>query len=235
MIKMQIAMAGFTIYLWKFKEMNARGKYYSYIGLFVVLVLPVLSVIFRPANYSLTNSHLLIGECIIWVLFLLVVVLAKYGEQQPLAFSGNGTSLLKSMVQSVIIIICMLLAGVVFSLFYRFVLKTQPPHETYFDKLLKLPFWLKLMLVIRAGVVEETFFRAYAISRIKQLTNNNFLAFSIPLIVFAACHYTNGGLNHVAGTFIIGIVLSVAYLKTKNLLANMMAHTLFDALFLLPF
>ena len=56
---------------------------------------------------------------------------------------------------------------------------------------------------------------------------------SIAVIIFAAGHLAYGTLNHFLGALVIGVVLTIYYVKTKNIVANIAAHFLFDIISLL--
>jgi membrane protease YdiL (CAAX protease family) len=89
------------------------------------------------------------------------------------------------------------------------------------------PAWAVLVTVVRAGVVEEAFYRGYAIDRVQLLTGNRFLAIALPLLVFAGAHYRQG----VGGVLIalaMGGILSALFVKRRDLLAVMTAHFIID-------
>ena len=55
-----------------------------------------------------------------------------------------------------------------------------------------LPTWALVLVVIRAGFVEELFARGYAIERLEALTGSRIIAIGLPLILFAVFHYRQG-------------------------------------------
>ena len=63
------------------------------------------------------------------------------------------------------------------------------PHAHDFDK---LPLWLIVVIVFRAGFVEELFYRGFAIERLQSLGWPKAAAALVPLAIFAALHYTGG-------------------------------------------
>ena len=205
-----------------------RRNIYTYAGLVVALVLPVMLSLFKLTFCTNLIANLLIKECVIWTLFLIVLAIAKYGEQEPIEFTTNNMSMRSTIGRSIIIVLSIFVFGMFYGIIYLLVMKTHPPHESIVDQLKKFPLWLKLFVAIRAGIVEETLFRAYGMTRIKRLTNNNALAFIIPLLFFAVGHYSYGTLNHIVGAFFIGAILATYYLNSKNLIANIIAHFLFD-------
>jgi membrane protease YdiL (CAAX protease family) len=87
--------------------------------------------------------------------------------------------------------------------------------------------WLLVFIVFRAGVVEELFYRGYAIERIESLGLNRFLAVVIPLTIFGVAHWTGGWAN-ILIALALGVILSVFYVWRRDLVANMIAHFLVD-------
>ncbi len=91
----------------------------------------------------------------------------------------------------------------------------------------KLPLWFAFLVVLRAGVVEELFYRGYAIERLQLLGLNRYWAGIIPLLVFGFAHITNGWANVILA-IALGAVLMVVYLWRRDLVANMIGHFLVD-------
>jgi len=212
--------------------MDKTTDRYKYAGLFITLILPVLTGFIRVKFSGNNNTDILLKEGIIWMMFLAVLLIARYGEKEPLDFSAH-ISPATTLAQSVIILVSLFVFAICCGIIYLVLLKGHPPSEPMMERLWRLPPWIKMILAVRAGVVEETFFRAYAMGRIKQLTNNNALAFIIPLLFFAGGHIAYGSVYHVVVTFFIGALLAVCYMKTKNLAANIAGHTFYDLIIFL--
>ncbi len=83
--------------------------------------------------------------------------------------------------------------------------------------------WAILLMVIRAGVVEEICYRGYAMERLEKATGNWFVYFLMPLILFGLWHYRQG-IGGIIISFSIGAVLAYAYWKKRDLKANIIAH-----------
>ena len=81
--------------------------------------------------------------------------------------------------------------------------------------------------MIRAGVVEELFFRGYAIERLESIGCGRVLSAGIPLSIFAFTHWT-GGIPSVIIALVLGAVITLFYLRRRDLLANMIGHGLSD-------
>ena len=91
----------------------------------------------------------------------------------------------------------------------------------------KLPLWLITLIVLRAGVVEELFYRGYAIERLRMIGLGPFWSVTIPLVIFSLGHWSGGAAN-ILIAFAAGIILTGFYLWRRDLVANMIGHGLVD-------
>jgi membrane protease YdiL (CAAX protease family) len=89
----------------------------------------------------------------------------------------------------------------------------------------KLPLWVVTIGILRAGIVEELFYRGYAIERLRTWTGIGWIAISLPLIIFTAGHFRQG-IGGMALVFLLGAAFTATYLWKRNLWANMLAHFL---------
>src|SRR6266536_1216663 len=89
----------------------------------------------------------------------------------------------------------------------------------------KLPLWLITLIVIRAGVVEELFYRGYAIERLRMIGLGRFWSVTIPLVVFSLGHWSGGAAN-ILIALAAGIILTGLFLCRRDLAANMIGHGL---------
>ena len=173
---------------------------------------------------TLTLTAAIWKESLIWLCAIVLLVIIRRGERLPLRSVGIGTSpwwksILWGLVMTVI-------SGVVgFGL----------AHATHYGQadnptvaaFSKLPVWLLILIILRAGVVEELFYRGYAIERLESLGLNRVWAVVIPLAIFGVGHWTGGWAN-ILIALVLGVILSVFYLWRRDLVANMIAHFLVD-------
>ena len=91
------------------------------------------------------------------------------------------------------------------------------------------------LLALRAAVVEEVLYRAYAFERINELTKSKWVAGLVPLIMFMLVHLS-WGIGHLLFIFVAGGLLTLMYVSKRNLALNIIAHFTVDiiALFVLP-
>ena len=151
-----------------------------------------------------------------------LVWLVRRGEGLPLRSIGIGTSpVWKSLAWGVVIAVACVLpaAGIAMLTGYEH----GPASQTF----AKLPLWVVFIVVVRAGVVEELFYRGYAIERLQALGFGRFLSWLIPLTVFAMAHWT-GGIANILIALVLGAILTVFYQRRRDLVANMFGHFLVD-------
>jgi membrane protease YdiL (CAAX protease family) len=91
----------------------------------------------------------------------------------------------------------------------------------------KLPLWLITAIVLRAGVVEELFYRGYAIERLRMIGFGRIWSVAIPLVIFSLGHWSGGAAN-ILIAFAAGLILTGFYLWRRDLAANMIGHGLVD-------
>ena len=173
---------------------------------------------------TLTLTAAIWKESLIWLCAIVLLVIIRRGERLPLRSVGIGTSpwwksILWGLVMTVI-------SGVVgFGLAHATHYgQANNPTAAAFSK---LPVWLLILIILRAGVVEELFYRGYAIERLESLGLNRVWAVVIPLAIFGVGHWTGGWAN-ILIALVLGVILSVFYLWRRDLVANMIAHFLVD-------
>jgi uncharacterized protein len=195
----------------------------TWIGLFLsifgILIIRQTVSHFLP---ELTITAALWKESLVWLAAIVVLVIVRRGEHLPYSSIGIGTSpLWKSILWGLALMAaCGLVGGAIAAI-------------THFNggangaALAKLPAWLITLIVIRAGVVEELFYRGYAIERLQALGLNRYWAAGIPLITFAVAHWT-GGWQNILIALALGAILAGFYLWRRDLVANMIGHFLVD-------
>jgi len=132
--------------------------------------------------------------------------------------------LLRSLLRGLLFTALVLAATVgLYLLLQRFGIHLGEEHNSLFH-----PSLLVVTLVmLRAGVAEEIFYRGYAIERLQSLTGSTLLAGMVPLAMFAAAHYRQG-MGGIIATFVLGGIFTAFYMKYRDLVANITAHFLGD-------
>jgi membrane protease YdiL (CAAX protease family) len=96
-------------------------------------------------------------------------------------------------------------------------------------RLAQIPLVLRIGIVITAGVTEEILFRGYPIERLNNLTGRLSLAALIAYVVFVLLHIPFWGLGGTIQIGVWSIVVTILYVKRRNLPACMLMHILNDA------
>ena len=84
-----------------------------------------------------------------------------------------------------------------------------------------------VLVVARAGFVEEFFYRGYAIDRVYRLTRSRLWSILLPLLFFALFHYRQGWAGIIIA-FMTGAVLSAVFVYKRNLWIGIITHFLVD-------
>ena len=151
-----------------------------------------------------------------------LLLYVHFGEKLPFTSIGIGTSVwwksaLWGMATAAV---CLVAAGGIMYL-TKF---DGGPHAHDFEK---LPLWLVTVIVFRAGFVEELFYRGFPIERLQSLGWPRAASALVPLVIFAAMHYTGGPVN-ILMSFTLGGILAAFYLWRRDLVANIIGHFLVD-------
>jgi CAAX protease family protein len=195
-----------------------------FIALFGLLIVRWAVSLFYPA-FSFTAA--LWKESLIWLCVIALLFIVRRGECLPLRSIGLGAAPVKNSILwgGILIVLCGLIGSVVAGL-------THFRGGETGEALAKFPLWLVILIVLRAGVVEELFYRGYAIERLQALGLNRYLAGAIPLLIFGFAHWTNGWANVVLA-LALGAVLTAFYLWRRDLVANMIGHFMIDLISIL--
>lgn len=132
--------------------------------------------------------------------------------------------------------------GIVFGVTFKLAMKTivmpllgapaiNPAYHYLAGNTAALPRTLFLMIVV-AGVGEETIFRGYMFERLRKLLGSSAVAtISIVVltsVVFGAGHLYEQGLAGAEQATIVGLVYGTIFAKTRQIWMLMIAHAAFD-------
>src|SRR5437762_13647104 len=189
------------------------------VSLFAVVVIRHAFVFFVA---EITLASAILKETLIWASAAALLVIIRGGEHLSFRSIGLGTCRWwKSIAWGLVVAIVS--AGVVGGLAYL----TGYGHGPGSAAFEKLPLWLITLIVLRAGVVEELFYRGYAIERLQAVGLKPVWAAGIPLVIFALGHWTGGAAN-ILIALVLGSILSAFYLWRRDLVANMIGHGTVD-------
>jgi len=207
-------LTGLALYVAMFCSFSAAP-----LGLFVALfgMLIVREVVNRvwpdPTFFSAV-----VKEAGMWLVALVLLVIIKVGERQPLSSIGLGFARLgKSVLWGLLLgVVCLLVGGALVAM-------TGYTGGAVGKAFEKLPTWLVFLVVVRAGVVEELCYRGYAIERLHALGLPRGLAAGVPLVIFGVGHWTGGWANIVIA-LALGAILALFFIWRRDLVANMIGH-----------
>jgi uncharacterized protein len=201
------------------------------IGLALTLVVPLLHL----NNYTehLPGIAALLGrEAFWWTLVVVVLLYITVVERRALASVGLHRPTWKTLVFGVGGAVAILAAGWAT---HTFLLPLLHLHENAAagQKMLDTPYWYRVALVTRAAIAEELLFRGYGIERLQELTGSKIIAGVVTLAAFTAAHLSYWGYAQLFGVAAAGLMLTILYLWRRDLLSNMIAHFITDAVGLL--
>jgi membrane protease YdiL (CAAX protease family) len=94
------------------------------------------------------------------------------------------------------------------------------------DELAAMPLWFRLVVGLTGGMIEEFFYRGYAVERLATITGRAWIGGLISALVFGLAHIPEWGLGFaLAADLPFGVLTTVFYLWRRDLLANMLAHS----------
>lgn len=199
----------------------------SFTGLAVALIgAPAFAALFRLVTGESHSDLQVIGREIgFFFLAGLLLWMVKTQEQLPLTSIGaQPDRLARSLARGCVLGVGLLVVTVaLYLLLPKLGIHVGDSGRRSFQPSL----WIVALVALRAGVVEELFYRGFAIERLKGLTGSAWLASLVPLVAFAAAHYRQG-LGGIVAAAILGGLLTAFYLKYRDLIANMTAHFLVD-------
>jgi len=189
------------------------------ISLFAMVAIRQVFVFFVP---EATFTSAILKEALIWLNAVALIVIIRRGERLPLRSIGLGTARWwKSILWGFVIAI---VSAVVVGALAYVTSYGHGPGSAAFEK---LPLWLITAIVFRAGVVEELFYRGYAIERLQMIGLGRLWSIAIPLVIFSLGHWSGGAAN-ILIAFAAGLILTGFYLWRRDLVANMIGHGLVD-------
>jgi CAAX protease family protein len=201
--------------------MRSKVSPFTWLGLFISLFgFIALRLAFRAFGVSNSITADVWRELAAWAMAALLILLIRRGEGLPLSSIRLGTApWLQSLRHGAILTG---LCGVTAYIVIHFTGYGHGPGSAEFNK---IPIWFETLVVIRAGIVEELFFRGYAIERLESIGCGRVLSAAIPLAIFAGTHWT-GGIPNVIIALVLGTVVTLYYLWRRDLVANMIGHGL---------
>jgi uncharacterized protein len=193
-------------------------------ALLVILSLPIPGWLVHGESLSAQAWR----ELVFWALTLVLLAYVLLVERRPLSSIGLKRPNWKTAAFGALGAIVMV-GGMAFIYLVVYPALGLSPSEPGMAAVTALPFWLRVMIVVRAAVFEEIYFRGFAIERLTDILGSRWGAAAISFVAFTAEHLGYWGWAHLMIAGFGGIILTGLYLWRRDLGANIIAHLLTDA------
>src|SRR4051794_1994692 len=204
---------------------TTQSRAWTLAGLAIALAgAPVLLIAQRLITGPIAGvPQILARESLLFVLAAVLLLIVVRGERLPLSSVGLKSHRLGQTALLTLGIFVALGVGVAVALLLLHVAGLPTPNVPGY----KPPAVVLTLVMIRAGILEELFYRGFAIERLEWLTRNKWVAGIVPLLFFTAGHIKLG-ISGMVAAFVLGGILTLAYMWKRNLIANMGGHFLID-------
>jgi membrane protease YdiL (CAAX protease family) len=166
-------------------------------------------------------------ELIIWAWVVGMLLYVRRVEHRPLSSIGFRALRVQDGIIAMVagILILALLALILLVIFPAL----HWNESSQVASVLALPYWLNVLIVVRAAVSEEILFRGYPLERLEELTGSRAVAGVATCTVFTLDHVSFWGWHHIFIAGSAGAALTLLYLWRRNIWVNMIAHFMVDA------
>jgi membrane protease YdiL (CAAX protease family) len=190
----------------------------------LVLTSPIARGLADPTHLATA----LIGQILLWLLGAAVVAIVLFWEKRTLGSLWLQPFRWRSVVWG------LLLAVAYYAVFFpagEWVRRTTglPGFAAGMEDVMRFPLWYRVIAVIGAGVVEETLFRGFTVTRLFALTGRLWVAATLAVVGFNALHVPVWGWGFAVGGLVSGTAAMSFFVWRRDLLAMMVFHTLVDA------
>jgi len=207
----------------------------TFVCLGLILLFPALSVPVQEATAALAPrigeiTARIVTEGAIWLYAAAVLCIALYGERRSLASIGLCRPTITTVLWGVGAAVALLAMGALAS-FVTYKLLHQPNRSpAQIEALVRGSLVYALCLALRGGVVEELFYRGLAIEQLTALTDRRWLAAVIATLTFIFSHAIRFSPPQLIPIATAATGFTLLYLWRRNLVVNIIAHSLIDAI-----
>jgi uncharacterized protein len=174
---------------------------------------------------------MLVREAVWWASAAVILAWLRMGEGLPLGSIGVRRPTWKSAAFGLLVAFAIVAAMGVY--YARVVPRLHLDASVVMAQqqaILRMPYWFRVLLVLRAAVVEEILFRGYLMEKIRQLTGSMALAALVSVSAFSYAHLAGWGAVQLVPVAASGLVLALVYAWRRDLPSNILGHFLADAL-----
>jgi membrane protease YdiL (CAAX protease family) len=197
--------------------------------IFALFAVPVLIQIFYilAAQGLYSNTFIIARELSIFLITALFLAWMTRIENEPPDSIGLhnrhwGRSIMLALAG---LVACLIVGGFVLFIFSKTGVAFGNGKEA--ERYRSISPAVILLMVLRAGLVEEIFYRGYLMERLEKISGKWIVYFLFPLIFFGLWHFRQG-LPGIILSFSLGAVLAFMYWKKRDLKANIITHFMVD-------
>lgn len=200
----------------------------------MILVFPILSVPMQGVTTVLAQrigevSARVVTEGAIWFYAMLVVGISLFAERRTLASIGLRSPTFGTVLWGLGGAVALLAIGGLASFVTYTVLHHSNNSPAQIESLIHGSIVYALFLALRAGVIEELFYRGLAIEQLTSLIGSRWIAAASATLVFVLVHAFRFDPLQLIPIAATSLGFTGLYLWRRNLLVNMVAHFLIDA------
>ena len=172
----------------------------------------------------------LLREATAWLLLTVVLLYALRIEKLPATALGLRplswkTTILPGLAAG--LALAAIAAAVVFIATTIFHLK---PDNHLTEMLAGQPWWMLVLLSLRAGFVEEILFRGYLLDRLTRLSGRRWIGIIGSIALFTAMHFGGWQAGQLILVALAGALFTALYLWKRNIMICVIAHFTVDLL-----
>ena len=201
--------------------------HYTRIGLFIAFFGATIVILAFDyiAPDPLTNAFVIERELSIFILAGFLILLITNGEELELDSIGlHGRHWGKSILWSLLLFFIFFAVILGCLGLFKLVGISFGQAGSKYDKISLV---VLTLMMLRAGVVEEIFYRGYIMERVSKIYNHWVAYLLIPSFIFGLLHFRQG-IGGIIIAFVGGLVIGLFYWKTRDLKATIMAHFMVD-------
>ena len=178
-----------------------------------------------------TTGQMLANSALMWLLVVVIILVVLYWERRSISSIGLKLPTWREATVGVAAGV----AGVVFGVLATgiAVVAFQLEQPETLSTLAELPLPVKLAIVGTAVITEEVLWRGYPIERLTELTGSIWIGAATSGVVFLAIHYPAWGLVGAIPQAVFTLVIVGVYVKTRNLVACILTHTVINVVMVL--
>lgn len=195
-----------------------RSKIFLLFETISLILLPVVILTFKPEILHYRTQLFIAG--FIYILYLFIV--EKLTFSQFGITTNNFIESVKAILPITIIIFAVLITSIFFKYDSRFLFIDTLAQEAING----LDFRSIINTVLISSALQEIIFRGFYITRLELVSQNKFFLVLLSSLVFAIIHTPFKNDVFTAGTFFIGILYSLNFIKYRNIFGIIISHAI---------